>query len=47
MYSSNETNDFVGTSAVEISRMLTDPISDERLQTAFEGKRTEVFVMPL
>jgi hypothetical protein len=40
MYSSNETNDFIGTSAVEISRMLTDPISDKRLRTTFESTQT-------
>jgi hypothetical protein len=40
MFSSNETDDFIGTSAVEISRMLTDPISDERLRTTFESTQT-------
>jgi hypothetical protein len=40
MYSSNETDDFIGTSAIEISRMLVDPISDERLRTTFEGTQT-------
>jgi hypothetical protein len=45
MYSSNETDDFVGTSAIELSRMLTDPISDERLQTAFEGQRTAYAIL--
>jgi hypothetical protein len=40
MYSSNETDDFIGTSAVELSRMLVDPIADERLQTTFEPYQT-------
>jgi hypothetical protein len=40
MYSSNETDDFIGTSAVELSRMLVDPISDERLRTTFEPYQT-------
>jgi hypothetical protein len=40
MYSSNETDDFIGTSAVEISRMLVDPIADERLRTTFEPYQT-------
>jgi len=45
MYSSDETDDFIGTSAVELSRMFVDPISDEKLRTAFADQRTNFAIL--